>query len=480
MPRVQQPWFSDSLYQLKRERRKAERKWKSTGLTVDFDHFKEVRNNYNVALFSAKCSFYNSKILECGNDFKTMFSIIGDILQKKKSSKLPDHDSPVDLANQFAHYFMSKIETIRTNMSSSATESDFPSLQYSRDKLSWQTFTNVSEADVREIIAKSPCPSSLLDPLPSWLVKQQLDVLLPTITAIVNRSLAEGFVPESLKSAIVMPLLKKSNLDHNILKNYRPVSNLTFISKVLERVVAKQFNEHMTQNDLHEPLQSAYKRYHSTETALLKVHDDIMWAMERKGVTILLLLDLSSAFDTIDHKVLITRLHNILGVDNIPLAWFESYLSDRSQCVYINGSFSSLQHLSYGVPQGSVLGPLLFSIYVLPVGAIIRRYGLEMHAYADDTQIYVSVCPTTADGVRQAVLRVEQCVMEIQKWMSNNFLKLNAEKTEILIIGFRAQLAKFSVTHVQIAGVDIPVLSKPIKNLGVMFDSHMSMSAPGS
>ena len=188
VPRVQQPWFSDSLYQLKRERRKAERKWKSTGLTVDFDHFKEVRNNYNVALFSAKCSFYNSKIIECGNDFKTMFSIIGDILQKKKSSKLPDHDSPVDLANQFAHYFMSKIETIRTNMSSSATESDFPSLQYSRDKLSWQTFTNVSEADVREIIAKSTCPSSLLDPLPSWLVKQQLDVLLPTITAIVNKS----------------------------------------------------------------------------------------------------------------------------------------------------------------------------------------------------------------------------------------------------------------------------------------------------
>ena len=230
-------------------------------------------------------------------------------------------------------------------------------------------------------------------------------------------------------------------------------------------------------HDLHEPLQSAYKRYHSTETALLKVYDDIIWAMERKGVTILLLLDWSSAFDTIDHKVLITRLHNILGVDNIPLAWFESYLRDRSQCVYINGSFSSLQHLSYGVPQGSVLGPLLFSIYILPIGAIIRRYGLEMHVYADDTQIYVSVCPTTADGVRQALLRVEQCVMEIQKFMSNNFLKLKAEKTEILIFGFRAQLAKFSITHVQIAGVDIPVLSKPIKNLGVMFDSHLSMSA---
>ena len=147
--------------------------------------------------------FYNSKILECGNDFKTMFFHHCEILQKKKSSKLPDHDSPVDLANQFAHYFMSKIEAIRTICHSSATESDFPSLrlQYSQDKLSWQTFTNVSEADVVEIITKSPCPSCLLDTLPSWLVKQQLDILLLAITAIVNRSLSEGFVPESLKSA---------------------------------------------------------------------------------------------------------------------------------------------------------------------------------------------------------------------------------------------------------------------------------------
>jgi hypothetical protein len=100
-----------------------------------------------------------------------------------------------------------------------------------------------------------------------------------------------------------------------------------------------------------------------------------------------------------------------------------------------------------------------------------------MHTYADDTQIYVSGCPTTADGVRDAVTCVEKCVAEIQEWMSTNFLKLNAEKTEILIFGFRAQLAKFSIHHVQIAGVDIPVLSNPVKNLGVMFDCHMSMSA---
>ena len=163
-------------------------------------------------------------------------------------------------------------------------------------------------------------------------------------------------------------------MDHNILKNYRPVSNLPFISKVLERVVARQLNEHMSRHNLHEPLQSAYKQFHSTETALIKVYNDIMWAMERKGVTNLLPVDLSSAFDTIDHQVLITRLQDLIGVSGTVLSWFTSYLSDRTQRVCIDGSFANSQILHYGVPQGSVLGPLMFLIYILPIGNIIRKY----------------------------------------------------------------------------------------------------------
>jgi hypothetical protein len=477
VPRIQQPWFSDSLHQLKRDRRKAERRWIKSGLTVDFEIFKNARNEYNVALYNAKCSFYNSKILDCGNNFKAMFSIIGDLLHNKKPTKFPDHDCSTDIAKQFADYFMSKIVTIRSNMQSCISESA-PSTSQARHRISsWTEFVPVSEEDLSEIITKSPCPSSSLDPMPSWIIKQQLNTLLPPITSLVNMSLAEGYVPASLKSAIILPLLKKSSLDHNILKNYRPVSNLPFISKVLERVVARQMNEHMSNHDLHEPLQSAYKQFHSTETALIKVHNDIMWAMETKGVTILLLLDLSSAFDTIDHHVLITRLHDLIGINDVALSWFISYLSDRTQRVCINGSFSSSQILQYGVPQGSVLGPLLFLIYTLPVGNIIRKYGMELHTYADDTQIYVSVCPTSCAGVKTAVCELEQCVSEVQLWMSSNFLKLNAEKTEVMVFGFRAQLAKFELPSIHISGVDVPVGSDPVRNLGVMFDPGMSMCA---
>ena len=289
-------------------------------------------------------------------------------------------------------------------------------------------------------------------------------------------SLIEGIVPSSMKSAVIKPLLKKENLDCNILKNYRPVSNLTFLSKVLEHVVAKQLKEYMSNNNLQEPFQSAYKQYHSTESALLMVHNDILCAMENQGVTLLVLLDLSSAFDTIDHPVLLSRLQHHLGINGTILAWFESYLSDRTQCVHINGKSSAPQPLQYGVPQGSVLGPLLFSIYILPLGDIIRRHGMKLHIYADDTQVYVSVCPTTSSGVNLAVSRLELCVHDINEWMTMNFLKLNADKTEVVMLGFKAQLAKINLTSVNIAGVDIAIKSDPVKNLGVMFDCGLTMA----
>ena len=369
---------------------------------------------------------------------------------------------------------MSKIVFIGNSLSSSTP---VVTVHTPSASCSWNSFTPVSEDDIRKVISKAPSPSCLLDPLPSWLVKKSLDAILPAITSVINTSLNSGVVPDTLKSAVITPLLKKSNLDHNVLKNYRPVSNLTFLSKVLERVVAKHLSDYKTVNQLHEPRQAAYKCYHSTETALLKVHNDIMWTMERKGVTILVLLDLSAAFDTIDHNVLFQRMEELLGVHGAPFQWFRSYLSGRTQRVQINGEFSTPQELRFGVPQGSVLGPQLFLIYMLPLGAIIRKHGMEFQMYADDTQIYCSICPVTVDGVSQAVWNIEACVSEVNVWMASNFLKLNANKTEVLVIGFRTQLAKCDLLFMKLADADVAVQSNPIRNLGVMFDTGMTMAA---
>ena len=162
-----------------------------------------------------------------------------------------------------------------------------------------------------------------------------------------------------MKSAIINPLLKKLNLAL-LQKNYQPVSNLKYLSKLIERVIAQKLNEHLTRNDIFEPMQSAYRKAHSTETALVRIQNDILRTTDNKEVTILLLVDLSAAFDTVNHAILINRLEKSVGIKGNALKWFVSYLNGRRQCVMINYASSQFADIRFGVPQGSVLGPSLF------------------------------------------------------------------------------------------------------------------------
>ncbi|PFX19417.1 TNF receptor-associated factor 4 [Stylophora pistillata] len=187
----------------------------------------------------------------------------------------------------------------------------------------------------------------------------------------------------------------------------------------------------MTTLNLDEKLQSAYKKLHSTETALLKVHDDILRTMDRGCTVVLLLLDLSAAFDTVEHGILLHRLDIRFGIKGKVLAWFKSYLTDRSQFVSINGSNSSHSDLMFEVPQESLLGPILYLLYTSPLGDIIRRHDMNFHFYAVDCQVYFSldsVSPVTT-------MRIEACLQDSGTWMSLNKLKLNGDKTELLVIG---------------------------------------------
>jgi hypothetical protein len=303
-----------------------------------------------------------------------------------------------------------------------------------------------------------------------------VDKLAPTVTDIINLSLKTGHFPDIMKMALVTPLLKKSSLNPDILSNYRPVSNLSFISKILEKVVDSQLSEFMSAHNLYEKHQSAYRPGHSTETALLRVQNDILHALDMQQGTILVLLDSSTAFDTVDHAILLERLHNNIGVSGVALKWFHSYLTERHQSVCVQGDSSTPVELAYGVPQGSVLGPKMFTIYSSPVGQLTRKNNVNDHMYADDTQLYKFFNLKDITTTGQALEIVENCVDTIRSWMLQNKLKLNDSKTEFLLLASPRLHNNINISSIRIGTTDVTP-SATARNLGVQFDKFMDMQA---
>ena len=252
-------------------------------------------------------------------------------------------------------------------------------------------------------------------PWPTFLVLGYLDILITPITSIINASLEQGKCPNFFKQAHVTPIFKKSSLDKEILKNYRPVSNLNFILKILERAVAVQLQTHLDEDGLITAFQSACRKHHSTESAL---HNDILLNMAKGSVPALTLLDLSAAFDTTDHTILLDRLNVHYGISELALGWFKLYLSGRTHSAKVGNTLSHPAALQYGVPQGSVLGPILFSLYTNPISSIIHSHSsINHHFYADDTQLYITLTPT---NFSHSIQKLKNCLSDIQNFMSAN------------------------------------------------------------
>ena len=289
----------------------------------------------------------------------------------------------------------------------------------------------------------------------------------------MSASLASGEFPTSLKTSIVRPKLKKPDLDSEIYQNYRPLANISFMSKVIEKSVAIQTYSYLNNNALFPSLQSAYRAHHSTETALLRVTNDILKALDSRNDVILIFLDLSAAFDTLDHDILLSRLHLYFGFKGIALNWFTSYLRGRTQRVNIAGSSSSPRNLHYGVPQGSILGPLLFTLYIAPLQDVIATFNLQCMFYADDTQLYIAVKPSTPE---LAIDSLSTCIKAVFDWNTCNKLQTNRGKTEVLRLTSRFVKNPSLGPQFMVAGVPVDITSKT-RNLGVIMDANFTLSS---
>ena len=400
-----------------------------TKAAVDREFYCHQRDKYNNLLNTAKQEYFKDKV-ESATSTKELFKVCNNLLNRTNENILPTHNCRTELANRFVNYFGDKIKSIRQDLENSwNTPNGTINVISDFDGVPLKEFCIVHQEEVRKIISSSPSKSCSLDPIPTSILKLCLDELTPVLTLIVNTSLEfVDFSPE-LKRAFILPLLKKAILDCEILKNFRPVSNLSFLSKLIERIVCVQLVDHLKINDLYEVYQSAYRQLHSTETALLCVQNDLLQAVDTHGGAILVLLDFSAAFDTTDHHCLLHILESSFGIQGNVLAWFQSYLTGRTQTVHIKKCTSEPHELKYGVQQGSVLGPILFTIYTTPLGKLIRRHGLTSHLYPDDTQLYLAFKPSEPSSIDNNISRLEKCVEDIRAWMKLNLLKLNDDKT---------------------------------------------------
>ena len=237
----------------------------------------------------------------------------------------------------------------------------------------------------------------------------------PIITEIINTSLENGFVHPDLKAAILRPSIKSQSFDHNEYKSFRPVSNLPFLAKVLEKVVYERINSHLTSNNLLPINQSAYKKYHSTETTLLKIQNDILTYLDQGKVVALVKLDISAAFDTVDHQKLLNCFSTHYGITGIALEWLKSYLSDRTQRVVIEDTESFISLMDHGFPQGAVLAGLFYNMYSGPLHKEIEEYDTEHHGYADDNDLYLAF---SVENQIPAIESLQRCLETTKEWLN--------------------------------------------------------------
>ena len=381
--RPKTPWHTEKLSCAKRDLRRAERRWRKTRLTVHRQIYTTLRDEYRRQLAATKASHFCAVISEAGHNMKKRFGVTIALLGRSVPTQLPETSNDVALAGTFQQFFVKKITDIRRSIDSRAVTTTTFDRQPCDDYQPAQLceFTPATTADIRRIILQSSAKSCTLDPMPTSLLKENIDILLPVYTVIVNPSLESGIVPAAMKHAIVTPILKKRGLDVNCLTNYRPISNLSFLSKNT-RAVRCQWTSLLP---WHKRLQWPISERVPAQTQHRKCASANTWRPDTgSGVTAWRTACAIISQRSVWHGTLLHRLRAI-GLNPTVLALFSSYLVGRTNAVKIREVTSSPVITQHGVPQGSVLGPLLFNIYLLPITDIFDRHQIRYHIYTQTT-----------------------------------------------------------------------------------------------
>jgi exonuclease III len=465
-------WLSSEARAAKRLSRRLERRFRHTLSVADKDLFTAARKTAFDLVQQSRADFLRHQVESAADHPRQLWKTTRSLLHSDDNRSDWNDSECMKMSTDFSNFFSDKLSRISAAISTALLIAN-PIIFHDRPLAGGilPSLYPTTPAEVEKLIFSMPAKSSPLDIIPTSLIKSCADIFAPIISTLANLSFANGHFPTSFKTAQLLPLLKKQGLNKSELSNYRPISNLNTVSKLLERLALSRLRPQLTGSSNFSKLQSAYRSGCSTETALLSILDGLYQAIDNKETAVLVSLDLSAAFDTISHDILLNRLDVEFGVRGTALAWIKSYLSDRQQFVKIGRHRSRSVSYNLGVPQGSVLGPLLFVTYVSPVGDIVTSAGLGFHQYADDTQIYFAMKPAT---VSQQLDVLSTTTERLRYWFLSNGLMLNPDKSEALLVGTHQQRsAVATIKSVPVAGVVLPISSE-LKSLGVIMDSQLS------
>ena len=426
-----QPWITPAIARSSNRKNKLYRRYLRSPSDANKCLYTRYRNRLTTVLRLAKKTFYARKFEMCKNNMKSTWREINKVLGKGKRAAIPEYCSdgedvfsnPADIADSFNSYFTKIGPSLAHRIPSSHTHfMDY--LQSSNSTASSLFLLPTDSLEIMEI-SKNLCGNTSpgFDGIRSSVVKSIISHISHPLAFIFNLSLSTGTVPQNLKVACVTPIFKSGD-SHNI-HNYRPISVLPCFSKILERIIVNRLTKFLSKNNILSPHQFGFRSGHSTDMALIHFTDCISSSLSKKLYTAGIFMDLSKAFDTIDHNILISKL-DFYGVRGRALDWFKSYLHQRRQFTIINNVESSWKYISYGVPQGSILGPLLFLLYINDIHSSSTTVSFLL--FADDTTITFSHC-----NLQSLVNQLNAELINISSWFKSNKLSLNPGKTKLML-----------------------------------------------
>ena len=422
-----------------------------------------------------------SEILKSNGNSNSIWKILNRCLPKK-NAPLAAVENPLLLANKFNEFYanVGKVTALKDtnlakehNLNIRGTEGIHPceSIRSSgQNNTTLFTFRSITTGDVQRIIRSLPSNKAPgCDKVNAKILKDSSPVIAPILTSLINDSFSLGSFPLQWKKAEIVPILKSGDSEEPA--NTRPISLLPILSKVCERAAHSQLVNFLDSSNIIHQMQSGNRKFHSTETSLLYFTDELLNNMDHRKMSVIVLLDMSKAFDSIRHDLMLRKLRNV-GLSELACAWFESYLSQRQQVVKIQDTLSSPLPLTVGVPQGSILGPVLFALYVNDLLRVPKH--CKPMGYVDDTKIFLGF---PSNKLQDVISAVNEDLKEIVSWCCRNSLLINPDKTKLLYVGVPQLMRTLPATlpSATILGTEI----KPVtvtKDLGVHIDCYLNFN----